>query len=219
MAFSARLAKNGTPASTLKVNVVTFDNASGGWKVTTSLIKVVGDVPDRPRRSGPSPRTPGELPDLDRAEGQRRARGGCSLVAAARVHRWGAFVYRRRRWIVAATLSSRRALPARGQRLASPVNRAVAVRRRMAQARIGSRVLWRRPNRLVALFRLTGAGADATSEVSRARSRPPSRRFAPSRATHHRLRRNPRRALASGRRRRVRAHRPDATEGSRSVEP
>src|SRR6185369_8047199 len=46
MAFSARLAKNGTPAATLKVNVsITFDNASGGWKVTTSLIKVVGDVP------------------------------------------------------------------------------------------------------------------------------------------------------------------------------
>ena len=46
MAFSARLAKNGTPATTLKVNVqVTFDNASGGWKVTTSKITVVGDVP------------------------------------------------------------------------------------------------------------------------------------------------------------------------------
>jgi osmotically inducible protein OsmC len=46
MAFSARLAKNGTPATTLKVNVsILFDNASGGWKVTTSTIKVVGDVP------------------------------------------------------------------------------------------------------------------------------------------------------------------------------
>jgi lipoyl-dependent peroxiredoxin len=46
MAFSARLAKNGTPATTLKVNAaVSFDNASGGWKVTTSLITVVGDVP------------------------------------------------------------------------------------------------------------------------------------------------------------------------------
>ena len=46
MAFSARLAKNGTPATTLKVNVqVTFDNASGGWKVATSKITVVGDVP------------------------------------------------------------------------------------------------------------------------------------------------------------------------------
>ena len=46
MAFPARLAKNGTPATTLKVNVqVTFDNASGGWKVATSKITVVGDVP------------------------------------------------------------------------------------------------------------------------------------------------------------------------------
>jgi osmotically inducible protein OsmC len=46
MAFSARLAKNGTPATSLKVNVqVTFDNASGGWKVTTSRITVIGDVP------------------------------------------------------------------------------------------------------------------------------------------------------------------------------
>jgi osmotically inducible protein OsmC len=46
MAFSARLAKNGTPATTLKVKVeITFDNASGGWKVTTSKITVVGDVP------------------------------------------------------------------------------------------------------------------------------------------------------------------------------
>ena len=46
MAFSARLAKNGTPATTLKVKVeVNFDNASGGWKVTTSHVTVVGDVP------------------------------------------------------------------------------------------------------------------------------------------------------------------------------
>jgi osmotically inducible protein OsmC len=46
MAFSARLAKNGTPATTLKVKVeVNFDNASGGWKVTASRITVVGDVP------------------------------------------------------------------------------------------------------------------------------------------------------------------------------
>jgi osmotically inducible protein OsmC len=46
MAFSARLAKNGTPPTTLNTKVeVTFDNASGGWKVTRSLIKVVGDVP------------------------------------------------------------------------------------------------------------------------------------------------------------------------------
>ena len=46
MAFSARLAKNGTPATKLSVKAaVTFDNASGGWKVTQSLITVVGDVP------------------------------------------------------------------------------------------------------------------------------------------------------------------------------
>lgn len=46
MAFSARLAKNGTPATKLSVRAeVTFDNASGGWKVTTSHITVVGDVP------------------------------------------------------------------------------------------------------------------------------------------------------------------------------
>jgi osmotically inducible protein OsmC len=46
MAFSARLAKNETPAKTLKVKAeVSFDNASGGWKVTTSRITVVGDVP------------------------------------------------------------------------------------------------------------------------------------------------------------------------------
>ena len=46
MAFSARLAKNETPPTKLDVKVeVTFDNASGGWKVTTSKITVVGDVP------------------------------------------------------------------------------------------------------------------------------------------------------------------------------
>ena len=46
MAFSARLAKNGTPPAKLSVKVeVLFDNASGGWKVTTSHITVVGDVP------------------------------------------------------------------------------------------------------------------------------------------------------------------------------
>ena len=46
MAFSARLAKNGTPATTLNVKAeVTFDNTSGGWKVSQSLITVVGDVP------------------------------------------------------------------------------------------------------------------------------------------------------------------------------
>jgi osmotically inducible protein OsmC len=46
MAFSARLAKNGTPPDKLNVKAeVTFDNASGGWKVTTSHITVVGEVP------------------------------------------------------------------------------------------------------------------------------------------------------------------------------
>ncbi len=46
MAFSARLAKNGTPAKQLNVTAeVTFDNASGGWKVTQSVITVEGDVP------------------------------------------------------------------------------------------------------------------------------------------------------------------------------
>lgn len=46
MAFSARLAKNGTPATKLDVKAeISFDNASGGWKVTQSTIKVVGDVP------------------------------------------------------------------------------------------------------------------------------------------------------------------------------
>jgi osmotically inducible protein OsmC len=46
MAFSARLAKNGTPPARLRVNVeIAFDNASGSWKVTSSTIKVVGNVP------------------------------------------------------------------------------------------------------------------------------------------------------------------------------
>ncbi len=46
MAFSSRLAKNGTPATKLDVRAdVLFDNASGGWKVASSTITVVGDVP------------------------------------------------------------------------------------------------------------------------------------------------------------------------------
>ena len=46
MAFSARLAKNGTPATKLSIRAeVSFDNASGGWKVTTSHLVVRGDVP------------------------------------------------------------------------------------------------------------------------------------------------------------------------------
>src|SRR2546421_12770470 len=47
MAFSARLGKNGTPATKLSVKVeVTFDNPGGaGWKVAKSHITVEGDVP------------------------------------------------------------------------------------------------------------------------------------------------------------------------------
>ena len=46
MAFSARLAKNGTPADRLEVKVeVTFDQGEGGWKVASSNIKVTGTVP------------------------------------------------------------------------------------------------------------------------------------------------------------------------------
>jgi len=46
MAFSSRLAKNGTPATQLDVRVeVTFDQVGGGWKVARSLIKVKGNVP------------------------------------------------------------------------------------------------------------------------------------------------------------------------------
>jgi lipoyl-dependent peroxiredoxin len=46
MAFSSRLAKNGTPATSLDVRVeITFDQVDGGWKVARSLIKVKGNVP------------------------------------------------------------------------------------------------------------------------------------------------------------------------------
>ena len=46
MAFSSRLAKNGTPATNLDVRVeVTFEQQDGGWKVAKSLIKVKGTVP------------------------------------------------------------------------------------------------------------------------------------------------------------------------------
>lgn len=45
MAFSSRLAKNGTPATKLSVkSEVTFDNSSGGWKVASSHITVTGRV-------------------------------------------------------------------------------------------------------------------------------------------------------------------------------
>ena len=46
MAFSSRLAKNGTPAESLEVKVeVTFDQVDGGWKVASSRISVKGTVP------------------------------------------------------------------------------------------------------------------------------------------------------------------------------
>jgi len=46
MAFSARLAKNGTPAQSLDVKAeVTFDQGEGGWKVASSNITVKGTVP------------------------------------------------------------------------------------------------------------------------------------------------------------------------------
>jgi lipoyl-dependent peroxiredoxin len=44
MAFSSRLAKNGTAATRLEVEV-TFDQVDGGWKVARSLIKATGTVP------------------------------------------------------------------------------------------------------------------------------------------------------------------------------
>ena len=46
MAFSARLAKNGTPAMKLDVTAeVSFKQGEGGWKVATSTLKVRGVVP------------------------------------------------------------------------------------------------------------------------------------------------------------------------------
>jgi osmotically inducible protein OsmC len=46
MAFSGRLAKNGTPPDSLDVSAnVTFDNPGDGWKVTTSELTVHGKVP------------------------------------------------------------------------------------------------------------------------------------------------------------------------------
>jgi osmotically inducible protein OsmC len=45
MALSSRLAKNGTPPTQLDVRAeVTFDNASGGWKVTASKLILSADV-------------------------------------------------------------------------------------------------------------------------------------------------------------------------------
>lgn len=46
MAFSARLAKNGTPAEKLTVRaVVTFDKGDAGWGITRSDLTVTGRVP------------------------------------------------------------------------------------------------------------------------------------------------------------------------------
>jgi osmotically inducible protein OsmC len=46
MAFSARLAKNGTTATRLDVTcAVTFDKVGDGWKVTESALTVTGVVP------------------------------------------------------------------------------------------------------------------------------------------------------------------------------
>ena len=46
MAIASRLAKNGTPATTLKVTArVTFDKGDAGWGITTSTIQVRGVVP------------------------------------------------------------------------------------------------------------------------------------------------------------------------------
>jgi len=46
MAFSARLARNGTPPNRLEVTAdVTFAQVDGGWKVASSALTVRGDVP------------------------------------------------------------------------------------------------------------------------------------------------------------------------------
>jgi len=46
MAFSSRLAKNGTPATSLDVKAaVTFEQGDAGWKVASSALTVRGIVP------------------------------------------------------------------------------------------------------------------------------------------------------------------------------
>ncbi len=46
MAFSSRLAKNGTPAAKLSVKAtVTFDKGDAGWGIASSAITVRGEVP------------------------------------------------------------------------------------------------------------------------------------------------------------------------------
>jgi lipoyl-dependent peroxiredoxin len=47
MAFSAGLARNGTPATHLEVSaVVTFDKTDAGWRIVSSQITVEGTVPN-----------------------------------------------------------------------------------------------------------------------------------------------------------------------------
>jgi lipoyl-dependent peroxiredoxin len=46
MALASRLAKNGTPATTLEVRAdVTFDQQEAGWKIASSALRVTGNVP------------------------------------------------------------------------------------------------------------------------------------------------------------------------------
>jgi osmotically inducible protein OsmC len=46
MALSAGLGGEGTPPTRLEVDAtVTFEQADGGWKVTSSALKVLGNVP------------------------------------------------------------------------------------------------------------------------------------------------------------------------------
>jgi osmotically inducible protein OsmC len=46
MALSAGLGGGGTPPTKLEVDAtVTFDKVDGGWKVASSALKVVGQVP------------------------------------------------------------------------------------------------------------------------------------------------------------------------------
>jgi lipoyl-dependent peroxiredoxin len=46
MAFSARLARNGTPPNRLDISAdVTFAQVDGGWKVASSALTVRGEVP------------------------------------------------------------------------------------------------------------------------------------------------------------------------------
>ena len=79
MAFSSRLAKNGTPATRLDVRaVITFDKGDAGWKIARSDITVRGEVPgiDAATFTSARRRRQGQLPGLGCAQGQRRALGG-----------------------------------------------------------------------------------------------------------------------------------------------